>query len=282
MTTPVFQLKTPQSYAIKLLAELLQNCFKEANFQIDEEGLKLKCFDDDKAPKGTMCIETHLEAINFPTYKFSSKIASFGLGVNLHFFYRILKKIKKRDTLILEIINQDILSVIVQQTSDGQMNPMRSTIRICHLQNKEIDCQFEYGKPIIATSKEFARIRQLHKIGDTIRVTFNKTWVCFFISKEDMITESVMFGEKDPDDDEEFQYDFIAENITQLVKVAGLSQTIQIYNDCSLDLPLKFQMNIGSLGKFAIFLKSKQQIELDRENNPSKKSELSEFSLDYA
>ena len=49
------------------------------------------------------------------------------------------------------------------------------------------------------------------------------------------------------------------------MKVAGLSQNVRIYYDKIS--PLKFQLNVGSLGNISIYMKSKETIEEEEREN---------------
>ena len=62
-----------------------------------------------------------------------------------------------------------------------------------------------------------------------------------------------------------FSQKYETEHILQLVKVAGLSQNVRIYFDKIL--PLKFQLNVGSLGNISIYMKSKETIEEEEKEN---------------
>ena len=65
-----------------------------------------------------------------------------------------------------------------------------------------------------------------------------------------------------------YEEDFETEQLTRITKLAGLNSTMQIYP--KNNLPLMFKTQIGSLGKIAIYLKSKN---LQEEESRTKEDE---------
>jgi len=68
----------------------------------------------------------------------------------------------------------------------------------------------------------------------------------------------------DEEGDTEYLEDFDTEQLSRIIKISGLSNTMQIFP--KEELPLCFRTNIGSLGKLSIFIKSKKQIEFEELN----------------
>jgi len=59
--------------------------------------------------------------------------------------------------------------------------------------------------------------------------------------------------------EDEFNQNFDTEQLSRIIKLSGLSNTMQVFPKD--DLPLKFKSNIGTLGSISVFVKSKKQIE---------------------
>jgi len=51
------------------------------------------------------------------------------------------------------------------------------------------------------------------------------------------------------------------EQLSRIIKIAGLSKTLQVYG--KPNLPLLIQSEIGSIGTIKIFIKSKKQLKQD-------------------
>lgn len=258
-----FRLKTTESHSYKILAELLQNCVRDAAFEIREDGMFLTCIDEGKTDHGTVCIDLKLFAENFPIFKLKEP---FVLGLNLIHFHRMLKSIKKKSTLMLQIEENDPykLNIIVNSGTENNQ-PMTSHVKVTNVQVTEVDLAEGYDKPVVCSSKDFAQLRTFNKIGPEIKVQFNQSWVRFLCSNDELMSRSMTFGETDNEDDINYhEHTFHADSITQLVKVAGLSTNVQIY--AHPELPLKIQFYVGSLGILCVFLKSLKQLQKEQDN----------------
>ena len=93
-----FKCKTSEAYQIKVLAELMTNNIKNGCFNVNEEGLSLRMSDQ---PRKTL-VDLDLFSDNFSRYKFKNDI-KLCLGLNLNHFHKMLKSIKKKDSLELFI-----------------------------------------------------------------------------------------------------------------------------------------------------------------------------------
>ncbi len=97
----IFKAQTNEGYTIKVLSDLLQNNIKTACLIINGQGIKLTMYDSHRR----VCFEFILYAENFQIYKFRSETPLY-LGINLCHFYKMIKSIKKKDSIIL-FINED-------------------------------------------------------------------------------------------------------------------------------------------------------------------------------
>ena len=96
--TIIFKAKTRGGYTIKILGELLQNNIKTACFEIDKNGIRLCMMDHHR----TILLDLNLESDNFTVYKYKGKEKMY-IGINLTHFHKMLKSIKKRDSIQLFI-----------------------------------------------------------------------------------------------------------------------------------------------------------------------------------
>ncbi len=264
-------IRTREGYTFKVLAELLQNCIKDGCFIVSKKGIELTGMDT-KTKNGTKLVCLEMPRKNF--IKYQCPDTPLQIGLNLGHFYKMLKSIKKKDTLTLFIDESNPLNLGIEIHQNGDNNSTKSYVRITQVHPVQYDPLEGYEDPIITTSKEFAKIKQLNKISKTLLVTAGKQWIEFFCDKEEVYARNVRFGEDeenieepdDADETDEYKQTFETEQIIQLVKVAGLSNTIQIYP--TSELPLKFTLNIGSLGTISIYIKSKETIEDEQEEEP--------------
>lgn len=264
--TVIFKAKTHCAYTIKILAELLQNNIKTACFELDENGIKLSMMDHHE----TILIQLSLESENFTLYKFKLKEKKF-LGINLNHFHRMLKSIKKKDSLQLFINDEFPNDLGIKVIPKENNRVTTSFIKIQEKQNISIEVPTGYDKPVIVPSSEYQKMcKDMAHIGNNVRVTSKNFHIKFICNAGGVMKRNVEFGEmsdSDNDEDDESnanQYvdDFDTEQLSRITKMAGLANNMQIYP--KLKKPLLFKSSVGSLGKISIYIKSKDQIEKDK------------------
>ena len=97
----LFKCKTNEAYVLKILMELLHHTVKLACFQISPTGIYLRMMDSNQK----LLIDCELKSENFSLFYFNKTIENqtINIGVNLNHFYKMLKSIKKRDSVCLYI-----------------------------------------------------------------------------------------------------------------------------------------------------------------------------------
>lgn len=264
--TVIFKAKTHCAYTIKILAELLQNNIKTACFEIDHNGVKLCMMDHHR----TILIQVTLESENFTLYKFRSEDKLF-LGINLNHFHKMLKSIKKKDSMQL-FINSDSPNDLGIKVIPKENNRITTSyVKIQGIQTLDIDIPGGYDKPIIVPSSEYQKMcKDMAHIGNVINVVARNFHIKFLCNTGGVMKRSVEFGEMGDSDDEEeeeenvLEYDaeFDTDQLSRITKMAGLGTNIQIYP--MEGQPLLFRSAIGSLGKISIYIKSKDIIEKEK------------------
>lgn len=276
----LLKIKTKDGYTFKVLVELIQKYLKDACFIIDKKGISLTGVDT-KTKNGTKLICVDLPRTNFTKYKCDED--PFYAGLNMIHFYKILKSIKKKDTLVLYVKKDDPLKLYIQKLQIGEEEDkaMVHSINITQVRPHKRDPPNNYGDPIVATSKEFQKLKSLNRISKTMSVTSKKGRIEFFCDKEDVYSGYVPFGDIDSDDEgddtkinieddgdlEDYKQNFDSDNIIDLVKLGGTSNNIQIYP--SPDLPLRFKMNAGPLGNVDVYIKSRETIDEEQQDEES-------------
>ena len=272
-----FKCKTGEAYHIKVLAELLTNNLKTGCFEIADDRISLRMFDHHRK---TM-VDLELLAENFSLYRFKSE-KKFCVGLNLNHFHKMLKSIKKKDSLQLFINTDNTNELGIKTIPKENTRITTSGIKIQTIQNLDIDSPTGYGKPVIVPSAEFQKMcKDLSSIGSTnIKVIAHNFHIEFIADADGILKRKVVFGEnEDSDDDDtfkddsfEYQATFATDQLSRITKLAGLSTTMQIF-PASNNLPLLFRSNIGSLGKISIYIKSKELFEQESSNFQSDESD---------
>jgi proliferating cell nuclear antigen len=266
--TVIFKCKTSEAYHIKVLSDLLTNNLKTGCFEVCKDGIKLCMFDHHR----TTLVDMMLFSDNFSFYKFKGD-EKFCMGLNLNHFHKMLKSVKKKDSLELFINTDDLKELGIKTIPKENTRITTSGIKIQTIQNLDIDIPKGYNKPVIVPSAEFQKMcKDLSSIGSTnIKVVARNFHIEFIADADGILKRKVVFGEHeefgdddDDDDDDESKTEYCAtfstDQLTRITKLSGLSGNIQIFPATS-DLPLLFRSSVGSLGKISIYVKSKELID---------------------
>ena len=139
--TIIFKAKSQEAYCIKILAELLANNIKTACFVIDENGITLRMMDHHR----TILIDLDLKAENFTIYKFNSK--KIHLGINLNHLHKLIKSVKKKDTLELFIDDKNPNDLAIKVIPKENNRISTSYLKIQTVQNLKRTVQFGEEEP---------------------------------------------------------------------------------------------------------------------------------------
>lgn len=252
--TVIFNAKTTEAYHIKILIELLTNNIKVAHFEIDHNGIKLCMMDAHRK----ILINLNLLSENFIIYK--QKNSKLYIGINLNHFHKMLKSIKKKDSLELYIDDENPTKLAIRVIPKENNRITTSFIVIQQVQEIAIDIPTGYGKPIIVSSSEFQKmLKDMNNIGTVTNVSSKNSNIVFTCETGGILERKVEFGENNNEDDfdEEYNQNFLTEQLLRISKISGLNNQIKIYKG----KPLLFRTNIGNLGEISLFVKSKEQIE---------------------
>ena len=94
----LFQAKTNEGYVFKILTEILLLNLKSCCFTLTEEGVYLNQMDT----QNRILFNLKFISNNFQLYKFNYNEVK-NIGLNLNYFHKMLKTIKKKDKLELII-----------------------------------------------------------------------------------------------------------------------------------------------------------------------------------
>jgi len=263
----IFKAKTQEAHAIKVLVELLSQNLKDGCFEIDEKGITLRQMDNNRRT----LVNLTLDAENFNAYKFKHD-EKISMGLSSHQLHRLLKTVKKKDSMHLRIDSSDMTELTIVTIPKETLRKTTSCIRIQNKQCVDFDFPEGYGKPTIVNSGEFQKAcKDLLNIGSIITVESHGPFgIAFHSDADQVLKRKVEFGELEDSDDEEdskiiepFKNTYFTDQISRISKISGLFQQMKIY--CAKGLPLLFVSNVGSLGKISIYIKSKETIEEEEE-----------------
>ena len=124
----IFKAKTKEAFVIKKLSELLSNTIKFAPFKFDNEGIHLTqaCLNNQRLVSFSLFRENFLFG-----YK-CSKTLNF--NVNSSHLFKLLKAVKKKDSITLYIKDDDISRLGICIETQDESNKITTFIRITYHQ----------------------------------------------------------------------------------------------------------------------------------------------------
>lgn len=257
-----FFCKTTEGYIIKTLAELLQNNIKNGCFILSKKGINFRMTDSNKK----ILIDFEMQSDNFMQYKFKQN-TTLSIGLNFSHFYKMVKSIKKKDSIVL-FINEDNETELGIRVIPKEKNRVTTSfIKIQNLQSLDIELPEGYNNAIIIPSNEYIKmIKDLSNMGgNVIKISSTENTIKFVCNTNGVYSRDIVFGEYEQDEKSNASQEFETEQLCRISKVAGLSNQIQIYQ--SEFLPILFKSNIGSIGKMSVYLKDKSLIEKLNDND---------------
>jgi len=262
----IFFSKTNEGYIIKILAELLQNNIKNGCFIVSKKSIIFRMTDSNRK----ILIDFDLQAENFTQYKYKNVSNTMSIGLNFSHFYKMVKNIKKKDSIVLFIEEDKPTELGIRVIPKEKNRVTTSFVKIQNLQSLDIELPSGYNNAIIIPSNEYIKmIKDLNNMGgNAISISSYANIIKFGCLSNGVYSRDIVFGDPDEDDDEHknVHQEFETEQLIRISKISGLSTQIQIYQ--SDNLPILFKSNIGNVGKISIYVKDKtlQEDNMDEEN----------------
>ena len=257
----LFRCKTDNAFHIKIMTEITANVLKTSFWEIGPNGISLSMFDD--ARKTMITID--LYSYNFQFYDFELG-ESINIGVNSTHFHKMLKSIKKKDTLELQIDSHDSNELKITTIPQQHNRTTVSQIKIQTVQNLEVMNPGGYGKSVIIQSTDFKKmIKDLGALNsEKICIRTLHGQIHFTADADGIMKRTVTFGEENKKDTAESSDCFSTEQIQRISKISALCESIHVYPS-SKYLPVQFRTNVGLLGTMCIYIKSDENISRENE-----------------
>lgn len=257
-----FRCKTHDAYIIKNLIELLQNNIKVGCFDIRKEGVRLRMMDSNRR----LLVDVDLDAKKFYHFHYDgpSNQQVIHLGINLNHLYKLLKSIKKKDSIHLFIKENDPTNLGIQIVSKDKSPPITtaSFIKIQNIQNLEIHLPGSYSESILISTAGFAKMcKDMVTISNTMIINIFNRYVKFFSNIGNIYSREVILGDTDDCSESEdpiYLEEFDTEVFSRIAKISGLGQNMHLLYQ--QDLPLFLKSSVGNLGMIQIFIKNRSQL----------------------
>lgn len=253
----IFYCKTSEGCIIKILSELLQNNIKNGCFIVNDTGIFFRMTDSNRR----VLIDIELNANKFGSFKYKYKEKQLSIGLNLSHFYKMLKTIKKKDSLALFIEEDKEEELGIRVIPKEKNRVTTSYVKVQNLQSLDIDVPDGYDKPVNIPSNEYIKmIKDLNNMGgNQITISSCVGFLKFNCNTSGIYSREILFGESEDRLELNCVQEFDTEQLYRISKISGLSTMIQVYQKTGL--PLYFNSSVGTLGKISVYTKDKKQIQ---------------------
>ena len=262
----IFYCKIEEGHALKSLITILdQSKIQTACFVINKDGIYLETTDTNKL----QFFDLELSSDKFKTFKFYNN-SSINLGLNIKDFNTNLKSIKKKDNVILYILNKEQpYTLFITSDKEGQKNE-KKPIQSINVQPMSIEKISGYENWIVGDCKSFQEmikyIKMIKLKKKQVNIDVYNTYIKFYTNNG---YENIM-GDND-EDDSKFLYTqkLNFEQLLPFIKIAGLSSKLKLYIPEDKSNPLKFKVDVGIgngiIGKLLIYIKTIEEDKKDEE-----------------
>ena len=246
----IFNIKTVQSGAIRILIEALKEILTDGNITIDNNGIKLIAMDSTHS----VLIHLKLEAQNFEYFKCNKPIT---IGINMLNLFKLIKTMTNSETLTLfiEKNNENQLGIIIHNSEKNSQTTYK--LNLLDIQMDEINIPpAEFETELTLPSYDFQKIiRDMINIGEDIEITSIGNQLKLVCNGEFAHQETVL-GETNnglkfsttQSPELPIQGVFSLKYLLLFTKCTNLCNQIQFY--IKNDYPLVIKYAVASLGKY--------------------------------
>lgn len=258
MSTPyIFHCEIIEAYSFKILIDLLTSNLSFCHFKISKDGIFLIQSDDENSNKtGKKAFSISLFKEKFTIFEFN-KNEHFSFSVSSHPLARIIKTIKRKDTIELKINNDEkTIEIIIDH--QNQTRKHISSINIQPTQYIEYDdLNIEYDHMVIDKTLEFGNsCKDLQNMSPIIEIECFRNSIKFKSKSPDEIYSQTIILGKNMNMNEKpiFSKKYNSEIILNLAKCRGLTTQFAVHS--KIDYPICFEFNVGVIGILKIFIHS--------------------------
>jgi DNA polymerase III sliding clamp (beta) subunit (PCNA family) len=245
----LFKATITEGIYFKKMIEVLHNVFKFVIFHATEDGLFLRMMNTQES----LLVDIELPRSKFASFSVRAPVL---FSLNVMHLHKVITSLKRRDIIVLEITDSfDMLHVTVQPLDSDYSETV--TVSIQNVQMIDIDIPYEYGDPICVPQQKFHKMcKEMNGIGQELIVHGNENFIHFQSSVAGMYGKGVMFGRIGGP----ITYNdiFQTENFVKISKISSFGQPIFLH--AVSENPLYILVDVGSIGKLSIFLKSSSEI----------------------
>ena len=253
----LFELKTVQSSAFRVLVEALKEILTDANIELDEHGLKVMAMD----PTHTVLVHLKLDSNKFEKYYCANKLT---IGVSMLCLFKLIKTMNNNDTLSLYIEKDDTNRLGIRIENGEKNSVTKYKLNLMDLPEEKIDIPpASFESVLTMPSNDFQKsCRDMAQIADNMEIKSVGNQL-IFSCKGEFATQDTIIGEthtgmsfiQNSNPEEVVQGIFALKHLVLFTKCTNLCQQIELY--LKNDYPLIIKYQVASLGNVKLCLAPK-------------------------
>lgn len=257
----IFRMETADAHIIKTLFELLGSNSNNLNMCINKKGIEIKLINKNTS----IFFNIMLNADNFSDYKCTKDKLLF--TINLNQLNPELKPIKKKDTIILSIRDDNINKLIITHTPKEKTRITTKNINIIPSQSFDSDMLGDYDNYVSINGQEIQRIvKEINNVKVITIKTIGGKLIFEGSKNGGLVDVNIEYGKEEDDNNHEISQEFYTENFSKIIKLSGIGNIVKIHQ--KKNLPLFIKSNIGNSGYINVYIKTKDlQEEYERSTN---------------
>ena len=250
----LFELKTVQSSAFRVLVEALKEILTDANIELDENGLKVMAMD----PTHTVLVHLKLDSNKFEKYYCANKLT---IGVSMLCLFKLIKTMNNNDTLSLYIEKDDTNRLGIRIENGEKNSVTKYKLNLMDLPEEKIDIPpASFESVLTMPSNDFQKsCRDMAQIADNMEIKSVGNQL-IFSCKGEFATQDTIIGEthtgmsfiQNSNPEEVVQGVFALKHLVLFTKCTNLCQQIELY--LKNDYPLIIKYQVASLGNVKLCL----------------------------
>jgi proliferating cell nuclear antigen len=253
----LFELKTVQSSAFRILVEALKEILTDANIELDSSGLKIMTMD----PSHTVLIHLKLDASKFEKFVCPNKLT---IGISMMCLFKLIKTMNNNATLTLYMDKDDTNKLGINIENGDKNSLTKYKLNLMDLPQENIDIPPAVFESVLTMpSNDFQKIsRDMFNIADNMEIKSVSNQL-IFSCKGDYAEQETLLGEtqngmiflQNNNPDDVIQGIFSLKHLVLFTKCSNLCNSIELY--LKNDYPLIIKYNVASLGSIRLCLAPK-------------------------
>lgn len=252
----LFEIRTVQSGAFRTLVEALKDILTEANLEFDQQGIKIMAVDETH----TVLVYLRLQADRFENFYCPAKHI---LGVNMMYFFKLIKTMGNNDSLTLYLPASDTNKLGVRMENAEKSTVTNYFLKLFDTNVDEIQIpNLTFSNIIHMPSADFQKIiRDMNALGEKldVEITSSGSDLVFrcegdFAEQETVMSENSnkMKVQKSGSTSEVVQGLFELKHLVLFTKCTSLCPSIEMY--LKNDYPLILKYSVANLGEVKLVL----------------------------